>query len=279
MKKITLITSIKNAEKLIPFTLESICWQSLLKEKLNNFEYIIVDGASTDKSLDIIQSYAGKLPIKIISESDTGLYDGLAKGFAQATGDIIGYLNAGDYLFPSALDTLNDIFLQTDCPWITAYSPISNNKKQPWKISIPYRFRTRFFENGMHGTFLPTLQQESTFWRADLMLGINWKLFKELKLAGDFYLWQHFSKNSGPPKILHSLIGSFCAHPNQLSHDHIGYTRELVSLCRSPFLYEWPLAFLDKLMRIAPVGLKKRIAPRDHIIFDPSSSSWRYYEQ
>jgi glycosyltransferase involved in cell wall biosynthesis len=277
--KITLISCFKDPGRLLKETLKSVLYQNYEISDPLKFEYIIIDGASTDGSVRMVKSMLSGIPCTIVTEPDTGLYDGLHKGLTMASGDLIGYLNAGDMLFPNALETVSDVFSQTDCLWISAYSTISNEKKQPWRISIPYRFRNSFFENGIHGTFLPTLQQESTFWRAGLMEGIDWDLFRTLKLAGDFYLWQHFSNKVGPPKILHSLVGSFCAHPNQLSHDNIGYTRELLSLCRRPFFYEWPLAFLDRLMRIAPVGLKKRLAPRDHIIFDPGNSSWRYYER
>jgi glycosyltransferase involved in cell wall biosynthesis len=273
MTSISLVTSCFNAAKLLPVTLRSIRQQSLRLDPKAKFEYIIVDAASTDNSLELINEAVADLPIKIISEPDKGVYDGLSKGFTQCTGDIVGYINAGDFLFPTALETVRDAFTDTTASWMTGYSTLSNEKWQPWRVDLPFRFRKSFFLNGLHGTRLPTLQQESTFWRRELMAGLDWRRFRELKLAGDFLLWQHFSR-SEPPAILHSLVGAFCAHAGQLSEDNSDYVKELRSLCRQPTPAELALAQWDRILWKSPQGIKRRLGGSRHIAYDPALSKY-----
>lgn len=90
---ITIITVCRNAEAAIEKTI-----QSVIKQNYPQIEYIIIDGRSTDRTLEIIGSYEDKYPIKVISEPDHGIYDAMNKGLSYATGDYIQFLNAGDTL-------------------------------------------------------------------------------------------------------------------------------------------------------------------------------------
>lgn len=90
--KISIITACYNAENTIEQTI-----QSVLGQTYENIEYIIVDGASTDGTMEIVNNYKEQIDI-IISESDEGIYDAFNKGARAATGDYIQYLNADDYL-------------------------------------------------------------------------------------------------------------------------------------------------------------------------------------
>jgi glycosyltransferase involved in cell wall biosynthesis len=90
----SIITVVYNAEDLLPGTMASVFSQTY-----PNIEYILVDGASKDNSLKIIQEFAAKMPhLRWISESDRGLYDAMNKGLRMATGDFVQFLNAGDWL-------------------------------------------------------------------------------------------------------------------------------------------------------------------------------------
>lgn len=93
--KISIITVCKNAESAIERTMLSVVTQSCFSK---NIEYLIIDGASTDKTLEIIKQYANKYPIKWISEPDSGIYNAMNKGTKLASGDYLLFLNAGDYL-------------------------------------------------------------------------------------------------------------------------------------------------------------------------------------
>jgi len=88
--KISLITVCYNASKTIDETLDSVKNQTY-----KNVEYIVVDGRSSDGTLEILKSRSEQID-KLISEKDSGIYDAMNKGLAIASGDIVGFLNADD---------------------------------------------------------------------------------------------------------------------------------------------------------------------------------------
>lgn len=100
--KITVVTVCYNAVETIERTLLSVLGQTY-----PNIEYIIIDGGSTDGTVDIIKKYADRLAYWV-SEPDKGIYDAMNKGILRATGDYINFMNAGDlYVSPT---TISDLF-------------------------------------------------------------------------------------------------------------------------------------------------------------------------
>ena len=97
MITLSIITVTYNAAKVLERTIQSICSQSN-----KNIEYIIVDGASSDKTVEIAKSYKSKTTgfksFEVFSEPDKGIYDAMNKGLRKATGDYVWFLNAGDVL-------------------------------------------------------------------------------------------------------------------------------------------------------------------------------------
>ncbi|MDD5598543.1 MAG: glycosyltransferase family 2 protein [Victivallaceae bacterium] len=92
--KISIITVCYNSAEYLEEAVKSV-----LSQDYDNFEYIIIDGGSTDGTLDIIRKYEDRLAYWI-SEPDKGLYDAMNKGIAQASGDLIGIINSDDYYLP-----------------------------------------------------------------------------------------------------------------------------------------------------------------------------------
>ena len=88
--KISVITVCYNSENTIERTIKSV-----LSQTYQDIEYIIVDGLSTDKTLEIVNKYKDKIA-KIISEKDTGLYDAMNKGIDNASGEYLMFLNSDD---------------------------------------------------------------------------------------------------------------------------------------------------------------------------------------
>ena len=90
--KISIITICYNNERDIRATIESV-----VNQTYSNIEYIIVDGASKDGTLSIVNEYKDNIT-KVISEPDNGLYDAINKGLHNSTGEIVGMIHAGDRL-------------------------------------------------------------------------------------------------------------------------------------------------------------------------------------
>lgn len=91
--KISIITVCKNAEKTIEQTLLSV-----FNQTYKNIEYIIIDGASSDGTLGVIEKYKDRIAC-CISEPDTGIYNAMNKGIKQASGDILYFLNSNDTVY------------------------------------------------------------------------------------------------------------------------------------------------------------------------------------
>jgi glycosyltransferase involved in cell wall biosynthesis len=103
----SIITICYNSEAVIQKTIESV----LLQDYVGEVEYHIVDGASTDKTIEIVESYRMRFENKgykyiVTSEPDKGIYDAMNKGIMRSKGEIIGIINSGDWYEPIALSTV-----------------------------------------------------------------------------------------------------------------------------------------------------------------------------
>ena len=97
---VSIITVTYNAQALLRPTIESV-----LAQTYPRIEYIVVDGGSTDGTLDIIRAYEGRLA-KVVSEPDRGIYDAMNKGIRMASGSLIGMINASDLYEPDAVERM-----------------------------------------------------------------------------------------------------------------------------------------------------------------------------
>ncbi len=102
--KISVITVTKNSEKFLEENIDS-----LTNQTYKNFEHIIIDGQSTDKTVEMIKKNSDKISYWK-SEQDINLYDAMNKGIRASTGDIIGILNSDDVYYPNALEIVNKYF-------------------------------------------------------------------------------------------------------------------------------------------------------------------------
>lgn len=99
--KVSIITVTYNSAKYV-----DDCINSIIRQNYKNIEYIVIDGNSTDGTLDIIKKYSSYIT-KLVSEEDDGMYDALNKGMQLATGDVVGILNSDDVL--AAADVISEI--------------------------------------------------------------------------------------------------------------------------------------------------------------------------
>lgn len=272
MQKISIITPCFNAERHIEETVNSVINQTAILSGRAQLEYIICDGKSTDKTIDIIQSLNSSY-IKIISEPDSGLYSALAKGIKIASGDIVAYINAGDYYHKCAFDIVLDIFEEKKVKWLIGNPFYYNEKSYAFPGFLPYKYRQRFFNCGMYSTKLSPVQQESTFWASSLNNHIDYDYLSKLKLAGDFYLWLQFSQVE-ELKIVEAYLGGFKTHQGQLSENMELYRKEVRNMTSKPNLWDQGLALFDWVMWRVPNKLKKMMNKDGIFRFDHRIKKW-----
>ena len=104
--KLSVITPVFNGSRFIEF-----CIRNVIEQNCPDVEHIIIDGGSTDGTVDVIQRYAREYPhIHWITEKDKGQSDAMNKGIKMATGEILGFLNVDDYYEPGALCEALEMF-------------------------------------------------------------------------------------------------------------------------------------------------------------------------
>jgi len=232
IKTFSILTPVRNAGSLLKRTIHSLQSQYAVQSRRCHLEHILLDGASTDDTLLVASRFPDTL---CFSEPDSGMYDALRKGFGHVSGEVTGYLNAGDVLFPWAFDVLLDIFENQDAKWVTGYSSLINEKSQVTASWKPPRFRREFILNGLYADheYPFGIQQESTFWRTKLLSDVDCDRLGKLKLAGDYFLWTEFAKHAELHSVM-SPLGAFLLHDGQLSQDRESYVAEVARFIRKP---------------------------------------------
>lgn len=272
--KFSIVTPCLNARSRIEETVASIAQQAANCASGDVIEHIICDGGSTDGTLELLRRFEGA-HLRVDSQPDTGMYQALARGLRQASGDVLAYLNAGDYLHTRALSVVGEVFSShRDCRWLTGYAVEYNEAGVAVGFQLPYRYRRRLIRCGAYGRFLPFVQQESTFWRRELMARVDLERLAHLRLAGDAYLWRCFAETD-ELRVVSAYLGGFRRHAGQLSEDRRGYLEELRGLSAAPGWLDWPLIACDKLLWQAPRPLKKAMNPDGLYFFDHDSGRWQ----
>lgn len=197
---ISLVTPVLNQ---VAFVEEAI--RSILDQRYPHLEHVIVDGSSTDGTLETIERYKDRVT-RTISEPDDGQYDALNKGFSKTTGEVMGWLNGDDLLLPGALHTIGAIFARFDeVDWLTGSHTSIPTQGWPLIVYEPIRWSRWHLLSPQVGRQIP---QESTFWRRSLWEKAGAGFAPEVKLAGDFDLWARFSRHSAPTTV-DALLGCF----------------------------------------------------------------------
>lgn len=145
--KITIVTVCFNSAKYIAGAIQSVVMQNY-----PDIEYIVIDGGSTDGTVDIVKSYGDKIT-RFISEPDLGIYDAMNKGLRLATGDVIGILNSDDIFFDNnVLANVANTFVADNCDCLFGdlvyVAPYDTSKViRYWRTS---KMPLAGFSNGWH---------------------------------------------------------------------------------------------------------------------------------
>ena len=134
--------------------------ESVIHQTYRDFEYIVIDGGSTDGSADVLKEYDKQITYWV-SEKDTGIYNGMNKGISKATGDYLNFMNSGDCFYaPNVLEKVSSY--QYDADFIVGKDYHFSNVKQQGHASIqPPRTTMIHF-------FVATLDHQSSFIKREL---------------------------------------------------------------------------------------------------------------
>ena len=178
LPKISVITVVYNGVSLLEGTIESVIHQTY-----QNVEYIIVDGASKDGTIDVIKKYEPQIT-QWISEPDKGLYDAMNKGLALATGDFVWFMNAGDRIF--AKNTLENIIqhYHSECDILYGEVQLVNDERKHLGTrselttqKLPKVLHSHSLRRGMvvcHQGFLPRKNIAPKYRLDNLAADIEW---------------------------------------------------------------------------------------------------------
>ncbi len=176
--KVSLITVSFNSAKTIEDTIKSV-----REQNYHNLEYIIIDGGSTDGTLDIIENNSNVLSC-LISENDDGIYDAMNKGISKASGDIIGFINADDILAsPKVLEAVAKTFARNcidacyaDLEYVEYFN--LNKAKRYWRSST---FKTGLFSKGWSPPH-PTFYVKKSVYEQFGLFSLDYKLGNDIEL-------------------------------------------------------------------------------------------------
>jgi glycosyltransferase involved in cell wall biosynthesis len=248
LPKITIITPSYNQGQYIEETIRSVLLQCY-----PNLEYIIVDGGSTDNTVEIIKKYEQWITYWV-SENDKGQSDAINKGLKRATGEVFNWLNSDDYYLPNALLTVGKAF--KDNKETEVYCGIEKHLSDDG-----YEFLTE--GTAIYDTLERTLamglnNQPPTFFKLDIVKKLGC-LDSSLYFCMDADLWVNYLANYGQKNVLKSdcIINVFRIHPQaKSSKDRIMYYKDKfniqLSLAKSIRKTSFPLHLIDKNRLVNP---------------------------
>ncbi|URR34626.1 glycosyltransferase [Thermosynechococcus sp. HN-54] len=182
LPKISIVTPSFNQGRFLEATI-----QSVVNQNYPNLEYIIIDGGSTDESVEIIKKYENCLHYAV-SERDLGHGNALNKGFAKATGEIMAWINSDDMYLPWCFYVVSQVFERhPEVEWIVGWHTHYNVEGKVIKTRKVYKNIYDF----LLGNYA-WIQQESVFWRRSLWEKTGGFIDESYEFMVDGELWSRF---------------------------------------------------------------------------------------
>lgn len=210
LPKISIITPSLNQDLFIEETI-----QSVLSQDYPNLEYLIVDGGSTDDTLQIVRKYNDRL--SWISEKDKGQSAAINKGLRLVDGDIVAFLNSDDLYQPGTLMAVGEFFANhSEANWLTGLC--INVDQSGNEIRQCIRLYKNFWLRWNHHSFLQVLNyisQPSTFWKRSAINKVGY-LNEQLHYTMDYDYWLRLGQHY-PLHVLYRDLAKFRIHSNSKS--------------------------------------------------------------
>jgi len=263
--KISIVTPSYNQGKYIEETIKSV-----LEQNYTNFEYVIIDGGSSDNSQKIINKYRKKLKY-FESKKDRGQSHAINKGFKHTDGEIMAWINSDDVLRPGALRLVASIFAQfPEIEWLTSLPSTINENGYQIYLAQPPLYVRQFIKMGLYTRkLLGFVMQEGTFWRRSLWNKASAQL-DEVPYSMDMKLWQNFAKYS-QLFCINACLASYRLNPNRKNNDqHQNYYKEMNNLVPATILLPAKIIW----RQIAKMAYHSRLSPS--IYFDQEKLSWYF---
>ena len=201
--KISIITPSYNQGKYLEETILSV-----LNQNYPNLEYIIIDGGSTDHSVEIIKKYASHLSYWV-SEKDSGQSEALNKGFNKASGDIVAWLNSDDLYCENTLHNIAEQFVHHPEAGII-YGDVINFLENGEETRIRNQFELIDFFSRV------SIHQPGVFWRKSVLTEKK-PLDESLYYCMDYDLWMKLFLNSRSVRI-NKVLARFREHTDSKTH-------------------------------------------------------------
>jgi glycosyltransferase involved in cell wall biosynthesis len=262
---------------------------SVREQRYPRLEHVFVDAVSTDDTLAIVDRERGHFA-SVTSEPDGGMYDGINRGFARTTGEVMTWLNVDDEWLPGTLHVVGTIFATLpEVEWISTALPAAIDEHSALiKVNRIDGFSRDGFlrgENlaGAGWDAAGYIQQESTFWRRSLWERAGARLDDSLSAAGDFELWSRFFRHA-ELWCVDVPLGCYRRHASQKTTVDFGkYLREALGVFEAAGGTK-PSPRRAKLrlgMRASTPGWLRRmcvraglVAPRPWITYDWGRQVW-----
>lgn len=243
--KISIVTPSFNQGQYIEQTILSV-----LDQNYPNLEYIIIDGGSTDDTVEIIKKYQDKLTFWV-SEPDSGQTDALNKGFLHCTGDIFNWLNSDDYLEARALFKIAESYINGANVIAGSIRHFVENENTQWIE------RTKVYENIEKTIALSTNRQPGTFFRLEkikdlfpLNINLRYVMCQEIWIK---YLLQYGLINM---MYIDDVIVNFRRHNNSKTQTD---TNDYYLMFSKSFFQEYNQIFINLSLKIDNKNMQKII--------------------
>ncbi|ACH40712.1 glycosyltransferase, WfgS family [Citrifermentans bemidjiense Bem] len=268
------------------------CIDSILSQNYPDLEYIIMDGGSTDGSVDIIKKYERHLAYWQ-SCPDSGQYNAINEGFRQARNPIMGWLNSDDMLHKDGLSVVNEVFCRLpEVEFLTS-------KRIGFDVNGDLASYDYLSQTWCHDLLLSKelilkyslfIMQEGTFWRRRLWEKVGGRLDTSWSLAADFELWLRMSRHAALHTV-NALTGGFRCYSmeQRCNKNRDEYIEQCCQIIDREIALELPPAthrstpppLIDYPLREKPAHfevLTKREHPRISIV-TPSFNQKQYLEE